>query len=104
MAKYYGTIGYIKSVEVRPGIWDVEKTERSYKGDFVRNSSKFQTSGDVNDSVNVSNEISIVADPFAIQNFQHIRYVEYMGTKWKVTSSEVKFPRLILTIGGVYNG
>lgn len=104
MAKFYGPVGYKKSMaEVRPGIWDCEIEERFYGGDFTRNSSRFQTADKVNDDVNVTNEISIVADPFAYANFHNIQYVGYMGAKWKVTGVEVKHPRLILTIGGVYN-
>ena len=104
MAKFYGVIGYVATTETEPGIWEEQLTERSYYGELVRNISKFQTSGGVNDDVNVSNEISIVADPYAIQNFQSMRYVTFMGTKWKINSIEVKYPRLVLSMGGVYNG
>lgn len=105
MAKYSGKVGYIDTVETQPGVWTDEVTEKFHYGDFTRNSSRFQTSTDsANDNVNTSNEISIIADPYAIQNFQSIRYVEFMGTKWKVDSVEVKYPRLILSIGGVWNG
>lgn len=104
MAKYYGKIGYIKTVEIEPGIWEEQVIERSYYGDITRNTSRYQSSGGVNDDINISNTISIVADPFANENFQHMRYAEFMGAKWKITNVEVQRPRLILTIGGVYNG
>lgn len=104
MAKFYGNIGYIETVEVEPGIWEEKVVERPYYGDLVRNTSKFQTSGGVNDDINIGNDISIVADPYANENFHHMRYVEFMGTKWKITNVEVKYPRLLLTVGGVYNG
>lgn len=104
MAKFYGPIGYIDTKEVEPGIWKEQIIERPYYGDLIRNTSKFQSSGGVNDDINISNDISIVADPYANENFHHMRYVEFMGTKWKITNVEVKYPRLILTIGGVYNG
>lgn len=104
MAKFYGNIGYIKTVEVEPGIWEEKVIERPYYGDLTRNTSRFQSSGGVNDDINISNNISIVADPYANENFQHMRYVEFMGAKWKITNVEVKYPRLILTAGGVYNG
>lgn len=103
MAKFSGMIGYAKTVETEPGIWEEQITEHKHYGDFPRNTSKFQTSGSINDNVNVSNEISIVADPYATKNFQEMRYVEFMGTKWKITGIEVKYPRLILSIGGLYN-
>ena len=104
MAKFYGNIGYIKTVEVEPGVWEEQVIERPYYGDLTRNTSRFQSSGGVNDDINISNNISIVADPYANENFQHMRYVEFMGAKWKITNVEVKYPRLILTAGGVYNG
>ena len=101
--KWYGNVGYAISEETEPGIWEEKVVERSYYGDIVRNTCKFQISN-VNDNVDISNEISIVADPFAYDNFHAIRYVEFMGTNWNVNSVEPKYPRLILSIGGVYNG
>ena len=104
MNKFYGKIGYAISKETTPGVWVEQIVERSYYGDVIRNIRRLQSSENLNDDINVSNEISIVADAFANQNFHSMRYVEYMGTKWKVSSIEVKYPRLILSIGGVYNG
>lgn len=104
MNKFYGKIGYAITNETTPGVWVEQIVERSYYGDVIRNIRRLQSSENLNDDINVSNEISIVADAFANQNFHSMRYVEYMGTKWKVSSVEVKYPRLILSIGGVYNG
>ena len=104
MGKWYGAIGYAATIEARPGVSKQKITERSYYGDFIRNIRRLQDAGKVNDDLNVSNEISIIADPFAYQNFHTMRYVTYMGVKWKISSVEVQYPRLILTIGGVYNG
>jgi len=105
MAKFYGLIGYATPVETEPGIWDDEITERTYAGDLTRNTSRWSTnSSSTNDDLNISNLISIIADPFAYQNFHSMKYVEFMGTKWKITNVEVQYPRLILTVGGVYNG
>lgn len=104
MAKFYGKIGYAMTKETTPGVWVEEIVERSYYGDVIRNIRRLQGSENLNDDINVSNEISIVADAFANQNFHSMRYVEYMGAKWKVSSVEVKYPRLILNIGVVYNG
>lgn len=104
MAKFYGKIGYAMTKETTPGVWVEEIVEHSYYGDVIRNIRRLQGSENLNDDINVSNEISIVADAFANQNFHSMRYVEYMGAKWKVSSVEVKYPRLILNIGGVYNG
>lgn len=103
MAKYYGKIGYAISEEVKPGVWKKRITEREYFGDIIRNTRKLQSSGNLNDNIIVSNEISIVADPFANENFHSMLYVEYMGAKWKISNVEVQYPRLNLTIGEVYN-
>ena len=105
MNKWYGIVGYVETEEVEPDVWDEKQTERYYYGELVRNSGKFQTSGNVNDDRSVSAEISIISDPYANQHFHSIRYVEFMGTKWEVTNAEPKYPRIILTLGGgVYNG
>ena len=104
MAKFYGNVGYAQTVEVEPGVWDEKITELPYFGDLTRNTSRYQSSGGVNDDININNNISIIADPYANENFQHMRYVVFMGTKWKITNVEVQYPRLILTLGGVYNG
>lgn len=103
MAKYYGKIGYATSEEVKPGVWKKRITEREYFGDVIRNTRRLQSSGNLNDNIIVSNEISIVADPFANENFHSMLYVEFMGAKWKISNVEVQYPRLILTIGEVYN-
>lgn len=104
MAKFFGAIGYFVTKETSPGVWEEDAAERSYYGDLVRNVRKTQSSDGLNDDINVANEISIVADPFANENFHSMRYVRFMGAKWKIMSVEVQYPRLILAIGGVYNG
>lgn len=103
MAKWYGKIGYAELQETEPGVWTEEVTPREYFGDSIRNTRMLQNSGNVNDNINIGNQISIVADPYAVQNFHMMRYVEYMGSKWKVSTVEVQYPRLILTLGGLYN-
>lgn len=104
MAKWFGKIGYGETVETKPGVWTEQITERQYYGDLIRNSRRLQTVADkVNDDVNISNQLSIVSDPYANENFHAMRYAEFMGSKWKITDVEVQYPRLILTLGGVYN-
>ena len=105
MSKFYGKVGYAQTVETIPGVWEEQITDRLYSGELRRNSSRWSNSSDsTNDDLNISNTIRIVADPFAYQNFHSIKYVEFMGVKWKVTNVEVDHPGLILTLGGVYNG
>lgn len=104
MAKFHGAIGFAKTEEIKPGVWRDKVEERYYSGDTLSTTFDFQSSGQINDNVNVRKEISIVADVFAFQNFSSMKYVEYMGTKWKISSVKPEYPRLRLTVGGVYNG
>jgi hypothetical protein len=99
MAKFYGPVGYAETVETAPGVYVEKITERMYFGDLTRNTRRLQSSETLNDDINVANEISIVADPFANQNFHRMRYVGFMGANWKISNVEVHYPRLILTIG-----
>lgn len=104
MAKFYGPIGYaMETVEVSPGVWKERIEEHYHHGEVTRNTRRLQSTDQVNDDINISNEISILADPFAYGNFHAMRYVKFMGTKWKISSVEVEYPRLKLTLGGVYN-
>ena len=104
MGKWFGKIGYSISEETEPGVWEPTIVEREYYGDVTSNRINRQNSGEVNDRINLANVISIVADPFAYQNCSKMAYAEIMGAKWKITDIEIQHPRLILTIGGVYNG
>ena len=104
MAKFYGAIGYAVSNETSPGVWTEEIIERAYYGDVTKNYKKTSAGESIIDNIDVTNNISIISDPFAMSHFHTIKYVKWMGTAWKVSSVEVQYPRLILTIGGVYNG
>lgn len=101
--KWYGSIGFAELKETTPGVWTPEITERNYRGDLVRNTRRLQSTDQVNDDININNQISIVADPYANMKFHTIKYATFMGTKWKVSDIEVQYPRLILSLGGVYN-
>lgn len=107
MGKWYGKVGYVNLKETIPGIWEEVITEKTYSGDLLPtpNSSSWTASQDsVNDNWTINNRISILADPFAYQNFHTMKYVEFMDAKWKITKIDVQRPRLILTVGGIYNG
>ena len=104
MARFHGTVGFGTSVESAPGVWVDSITTRTYTGDVIRLSRRLQSGEFVNDELTVGNSISIVADPYASDNFSAIRYVEWAGSLWKVTEVEVQRPRLILRLGGIYNG
>lgn len=102
--KWFGRIGYVDTVEVKPGKWEPQETVREYYGDTVRNTRRLENDAKVNDDIAVGVDISIVADPFAYNNFHTMKYVEYMGNKWKISSVDPQFPRMTLSLGGLYNG
>lgn len=104
MAKFYGPVGYGHTIETKPGVFKDEITERNYTGEVIRDTRQLQGGDKVNDDISVTNSISIMADGYASENFFAIRYVGWAGTLWKVSDIEVQRPRLILRLGGVYNG
>lgn len=104
MAKFYGAIGYGSTEETSPGVWEDIVTERKYYGDVVRNTRQLGEGTTLNDNLLIGNSFSIMADAYAYQNFFAMRYITWAGSLWTVTDVEVKAPRLILRVGGVYNG
>ena len=105
MAKFYGVIGYATTEETKPDVWVETITERPYYGDIIRESRRVESSQDsVNEGVSLDNEVSIVADLYAQENINEMRYIKIRGTAWKITSVEVQYPRLNISIGGIYNG
>ena len=107
MARYYGEIGYAaETVEDPPdsGIWVEQIEEFPYSGDVLRNTRQLKPGEGLNSDISVGNTISIVADQFANEHFMKIRYIRWAGELWTVTNVEVKAPRLILSLGSVYNG
>ncbi len=104
MAKFYGAVGYAESVETAPGIWEETIVEKEYYGDIIRNSSRGQSSNQINDDLLISSQISIISDPYADSNYQNIRYATMNGVKWKVSNIDIQYPRLVLTLGGLYHG
>jgi hypothetical protein len=104
MAKFYGPIGYGVTTETSPGVWTPSIEERMYAGDILQNNRRVNQGESTNDNLDVSNQLSILADPYALNHFHTIKYVKWLGAAWKITTVDVQYPRLILTIGGVYNG
>lgn len=104
MAKFFGEIGYGETVQTAPGVWEDVITEKSYFGDVIRNSRQLRDGEKVNDDLTVGNSISIVADAYANTHFFAIRYIRWAGALWKVANVDVESPRLVLRLGGVYNG
>lgn len=104
MAKFHDVIGFVTTVETAPGVHQEQSIERTYSGDVLQNSRRLQTTDAVNDKIVISNRLSIVADRYARENFHAIRYAVFMGSRWKVENAESSPPRIILSLGGVYNG
>lgn len=103
MAKFHGNIGFAENYEARPGVWADRIVEREYFGDVLSKYFENRVSQDVNDDLTINNRISIVSDSYAFENFQFMKYVVYLGKKWKITNVDVQYPRLVLSMGGVYN-
>lgn len=105
MAKFYGEIGFTETKETSPGVWEEGiLTKKMYSGDLLSFNVRSFTSGKVNTDITISNRISIVADPFANKNLSSMAYVKFKGVKWKVESIDVEYPRIIISLGGIYNG
>ena len=104
MSRFFGTVGFAQITESEPGLCVEKIIERKYSGDLLQMSRLLQSTEHINDDMTLSVEISIVGDEFALNNFGLIRYVALGGVKWKVSKVNPQFPRLILTVGGVYNG
>lgn len=107
MAKHYGMIGFGRTVETdpenRPGVYQLVTEEHPYYMDVLSNNRRYEPGDGLNDDLNIRNEFSILADPFALENFVDMRYLTWLGTKWKITDVKVSFPRMTLSVGGVYN-
>lgn len=104
MARWYGKVGYSVTEETIPGVWEEKITERNYYGEDTDISRRWEKSSYQNDNFRITNSFSIMADAYAYQHFNNIRYIEYGGVKWKVTTARVERPRIHLTIGTEYNG
>lgn len=105
MSKFYGQIGFVKTVEEPEdsGVWVEKVIEKNYYGDVIRISRRWESGQKINDDITISNEISILSDPFVTQNIPWMKYVLWNGIKWKISGAEVDYPRIKLSLGGVYN-
>lgn len=104
MAKFYGEVGYGENIQTKPGVWEDQIVEKLYYGDVIRNTRQLREGENLNNDLSVQNSISIVADAYANNHFFAIRYVRWAGTLWTISDVEVQSPRLLLRLGGVYNG
>ena len=104
MAKFSGVIGYVEVEETSQDVHEEIPTERKIKGDILMNNKRSDHSEQLNNNLNVNNRFSFVADPYARNHFYAMRYFKYLGAYWNITEAEVQYPRIIFSIGGIYNG
>lgn len=104
MAKYSGQVGYGIQKETAPGVWSTVEEARLMKGDFYMESSRHQNGDKVNEDIALNHRISLMADDWVMKHYPFMRWIEIDGIKWKITSVELKRPRIIVNVGGLYNG
>ena len=104
MPKCSGIIGYALAGETQPGVWTEGITEKKYYGDIVRDNRRIIDQGEINSNVNINNNISVVTNKFMLENMAFMRYISYANSKWKITAIDIRPPRMIITLGGLYNG
>ena len=103
--KFYGKLGYVATVEVTAGRYEEQVIkEQSGVGDVLVLSRRLQSTDQQNDDLELGNEISVLIDPFAAEHFHELRYVLWQGVRWRATKVTVEWPRLRISLGGVYNG
>lgn len=104
MSKFSGLVGYVTQLETSPGVWSSVENSNMMKGDVIRQSSNSQNGDKVNSDVTLSHRVSLLGDAHSFNNYYNIRWVEVDGRKWQVASVEIQRPRIIVTLGGVWNG
>lgn len=104
MAKFHGIVGFVDYVEKKPGVFKEIASEKPYSGDVIRKSNRSVSTSTINDNLVINVQLSIIADPYINQHFPSIKYVTWNGSSWKVTNVEPNYPRMIITLGEVYNG
>ena len=104
--KWHGKIGFAmtKESEDEPGVWEDCITEREYYGNVLQNFRRWEPQQEsINDNLKIQNRISIIADSFARANMGYMKTLTYAGRKWRISSVEIQYPRIILTLGGEWN-
>lgn len=102
--RWYGAIGYATDVEIKPGVWVPQIVDRKYQGSLFKNKTALQQTAEINSGITFNHSLSVIADPFAYENYYSIKYVTYLNKKWIVTNIVMEYPRMTLTLGGMYNG
>jgi hypothetical protein len=104
MAKFAGLVGYVTEEETSPGVWKQVETPKRMKGDILRQASNTQNGDKINSNVTLSHRVSLVGDAYSFGNYYNIKWIDVDGRKWKVEAIEVRRPRIIVSLGGPWNG
>lgn len=107
MNKFYGKVGFAINTnsEEDPDAYMDTIVERAYYGDILRNSHRYSQGSTLSGDLTISNQFSIISDPFANEHSDAMRYIVYNSTKWAITDVDIsQYPRLIVSVGGKYNG
>lgn len=103
MTKWSGSIGYALAEETQPGVWTEDITEKKYYGDIIRDNRRIVDQGEINGNINISNNISIISNSFMLENMAFMRYITFAKSKWKINTVDIKPPRIIISLGGLYH-
>lgn len=104
MSKFTGLVGYVTQGETAPGVWSPVDNPKKMKGDVLRQSSSSQNDNKVNSDISLNHRVSLLGDSYAFTNYYAIKWIELNGRKWEVASVELQRPRIIVTVGGLWNG
>lgn len=102
--KVSGEIGYAKSIETTPGVYDDQITRKPFSGDLIQDTRKWESDQKVNDNLVLGNRVSILASSFARANLDFMKFVKIGESYWEISNIQIQYPRLFLTLGSVYNG
>lgn len=105
MNRFFGKIGFCyQESEEGSDIVTERVVLKTYRGDLLKSNRKWETAEQIIDQFNISNRVSIMADPYSLDNLYAIKFVILHGKAWKITDAEIQYPRIILSIGGLWNG
>ena len=102
MAKFYDKIGFVKTEETEPGIWEPQTEEVLYSGEVTQTTARWEDNGRINGNLEINHTISLILDDYITHNMFALRYVCYAGRRWLVTKISVLHPRIVLTLGSEY--
>ena len=102
--KFYGNIGFAVTEDDGDGVWKETITDKKYAGDILRFARNKESGEHINDGLRINTQISLLLDPWFQDHISQLRYAEYMNTKWIIDSVDIQYPRVNLTLGGIYHG